>query len=371
MTWLLLAMLGASILSWNTSLDRIEATQEYVEYTIEQQKIQEQKDIDQQKILEENFVEWFIARLQTLKKIKYRLWHFDTDEKKFDCVWLFKWFAVEKWLLSVEEASYINSTVMYLLANPKPLSQAKRWDITYRQPIWDEPLKHIAFVTRDYNPKEWGIWIIDNAPWNWGKVEERFLKMRWDVFVGRWKIKIGSNTFIEIAKNKWLTYESLRQYEWYYAMTRYYAPVSWQSTYAPYSATYEEALQMNCWGNCANMAGKKTEYTDTNRAVACPSQFELWQNIKLVDDSWYERLVKCQDRGWSIKGKRLDLFAGIWEEGLLNIKNNVVPGGSQHVYTFNLLSKPINEQKTTLHITDSAGHFAYIQSSRKQNKWTK
>lgn len=364
MTWLLLAMLGASILSWNSSLDRIEATQEYVEYTIEQQKIQEQKDIDQQKILEENFVEWFIARPQSLKKIKYRLWHFDADEKKFDCVWLFKWFAVEKWLLSIEEASYINSTVMYLLANPKPLSQAKRWDITYRDPIWDEPLKHIAFITRDYNPKEWGIWIIDNAPWNWGKIEERFLKMRWDVFVGRWKIKIGSNPFIEIAKNKNLEYNPIREYQWYFEMSRYYVPEPNQTSYAPYDISYEAALQRNCGWDCKNMAGKKTEYSDINKSIACPKEYKLWDKFRMVDDAWYERLVTCTDRGGDIKNKRLDLFAWFGEEWYQNIRQNKVPGWSQHLYLFNPLSKPKNESNKILRVLNTNGDVAYITKAK-------
>lgn len=360
MTWLLLALMWA-IGSWYVSpMDELEIQEQLlIAYQEEQQKLKDEQ-IKQDKILNDIFVGWFIDWLLTLWKIKYRLWHYDVDEKKFDCVGLFKGYAVSRWLLTQPEADYINSYVMYKLGKPKTLSEAKKWDVTFRMPLPWETLRHIAIISRDYNKNDGGVWIVDNAPWNGWKVEERFLQMWWDVFVGKWKIKIASNPFIEIANHKWLQYSWLREYEWYFNMTRYYAPVSWQSTYEPYSHSYEEALTMNCGWDCGKMAWKKTEYSDTNKVVSCPMEYKLGQILRIVDDSWYERLVKCADRWGAIHWKKLDLFAWIGEEWLQNMIQNKVPSWSQHVYKFNYEPKPKNEPTKTLHILNSDGDYSYF-----------
>ena len=178
MTWLLLAIIMPVLaVSHTNSIEEFERMNEAQAFITEQQLLQEEQtriQAEKEKDLNETMTEWFITRMEWLGRINYRLGHFSEAENKFDCSWLFKAYAVRRGLLSEEEAGYVNSTVLYLLATPKKLSQAKRWDITYRSPLWDETLKHLAVITRDYNPSEWVIWIIDNAPWNWWKVEESF-----------------------------------------------------------------------------------------------------------------------------------------------------------------------------------------------------
>lgn len=366
-TWLILLSLVMPLMVWHETVSEELLRQEQaVAYIVEEQrrleeeqKLQEEKE----KLQHETIVEWLILRLESLGKIRYRSWRFDIEANAFDCSGLIKWYWVARGIFSVSEASQVNSTVLYLLGQKKQLWEAKRWDITYRHPL-DWGPKHVAVVTRDYNSSDWGIWIIDNAPWNGGKVEERFIKMRWDIFVGRWKILIASNPLLEVAKNKWLEFEPLRSYQWYFRMSRYYAPEPNQTSYAPYDIDYESALIRNCWGDCSNMAGKPTKLEDINKTIACPIEYPMGSQFRMIDDAGYERVVKCHDRGWDIKGKRIDLFAWFGEDGYQNIRQNRVPSGSQHIYLFTLHSKPINETKIRLRIDDSFGNYSYVPSTR-------
>ena len=83
MTGLLLTLL--SVIN-NDDMARLKATERYIDTVIEQQVIQEQSATEQEEILNTTFREGFIYRLSTLSNLKYRLGHFDVDEKKFDCV---------------------------------------------------------------------------------------------------------------------------------------------------------------------------------------------------------------------------------------------------------------------------------------------
>lgn len=74
------------------------------------------------------------------------------------------------------------------------------------------------------------------------------------------------------------------------------------------------------------MAGKPTQLEDINKTIACPPEYPLGSKFKMIDDAGYERLVHCYDRGGSIKGKRIDLFAGFGEDGYQNMRQNRVPG---------------------------------------------
>ena len=89
-------------------------------------------------------------------------------------------------------------------------------------------------------------------------------------------------------------------------------------------------------------------------------EYKLGQILRIVDDSWYERLVKCADRWGAIHWKKLDLFAWIGEEWLQNMIQNKVPSWSQHVYKFNYEPKPKNEPTKTLHILNSDGDYSYF-----------
>lgn len=356
MTWLELLALVAPLLVGNTTpVDDLNNMVEAQTYIIEEQRLEEEK----QKLLNETFTEWFITWLEEVWRIRYRLWRFSEEDNKFDCVWLFKAYAVKRGLLSEQEAGYINSTVMYLLSTPKKLWEAKRWDITYRSPLWDETLKHIAVVSRDYDSSEWGIRIIDNMPWNWGIIEERFLILRWDRYIGRRKIMVGSNPFVEIANQKWLEYEPLRSYEGMYNLSRYYSPVEWQDSY--FNGSYESDYNMNCSWSCLSTAnGTKLNNSLVEKVVACPQTYPMW--TKLMIEDWME--VTCADRWGSIEGKRLDVRAGIGQEWLDNIKQNKVVTGKRNIYKQNLHSKPINETKVRLRINDSFGNYSYVNSTR-------
>jgi 3D (Asp-Asp-Asp) domain-containing protein len=360
-TWLVLLSLVLPLMVWHETISEELIRQEQaVSYIVEeQQRVAEEQKLqeEKQKLLNETMTEWFIARMEELGSIKYILWHFDELEKKFDCVWLFKAYAIKRGLLNSQEASYINSTVMYLLGNKKTLSQAVRWDVTYRSPLWDSP-KHIAMVTRDYDPSDWGLWIIDVQPWNWGKVEERFIQMRWDVFVGKRKILIASNPFVEIAKNKWLEFSPMREYMWYYHLSRYYSPVEWQDNY--FNGSYEADYSMNCSWDCLVTAnGTRLHNWLVEKVIACPQNYAMWTKLQIED--WFE--VTCADRWWSIQGKRLDIRAGVGQEWLNNIKQNKVVTGRRHIYKQNLHSKPINETKIRLRIDDHFGNYSYVAST--------
>lgn len=361
-TWLILLSLVVPVIAGhNTPVEDLIRMEEAQAHIIEQQMIlAEKQKIEQehQKMQHETITEWLILRLESLGRIRYRSWRFDIEANAFDCSGLIKAYGVYREILTEQEAWQINSTMLYLLAKPKKISDAKRWDITYRSPISDGP-RHVAVVTRDYDPNEGGIWIIDNAPGNGGKVEERFIQMRGDVFVWKWKILIASNPLYEIAQKKELEYEPLRSYQWYFGMTRYYAPAPNQTSYEPYDKTYEDALRRNCGWDCTNMASKPTKTEDINKTISCPPEYDIGSKFKMIDDAWYERIVTCYDRGGDIKGKRIDLFAWFGENWYQNLRQNRVPSWSQHLYLFTLHSKPINEPKATLRILNSNGDFTY------------
>ena len=111
-------------------------------------------------------------------------------------------------------------------------------------------------------------------------------------------------------------------------LSRYYTPVKNQKKY-PYNKTYEKAFAMNCHGDCLSTAsGYKLSEKDAFKVVACP------KSIKLGSKLYVEGLgeVRCEDRGGAIKGKRLDLWAGIGDKGVSNIINNPQTAGKHKVY---------------------------------------
>jgi 3D (Asp-Asp-Asp) domain-containing protein len=315
----------------------------------EEQKLQEQKE----ELLHETITEGLILRLEWLDKIRYRSGRFDPTDNAFDCSWLIKWYWVLREILSEQEAVHINSTMLYLLWNKKQLSQAKRWDITYRNPLDDWP-KHVAVITRDYDETEWWLWIIDNAPWNNGRVEERFIQMNWNIFVGKRKILIASNPLVEIAKNKWLEFEPLRSYQWVYNLSRYYTPVEWQDSY--FNGSYEADFNMNCSWDCTITAnGTKLTNDLVEKIASCPPTYPLWTKLRIED--WIE--VTCVDRGWSIEGKRLDVWAWLGIDWLNNIKQNKVITWYRNIYKYTLHSKPLNKSNIRLRIINAKWDYLY------------
>lgn len=102
-----------------------------------------------------------------------------------------------------------------------------------------------------------------------------------------------------------------------FSVSRYYTPVRGQSVY--YRDTYEQDFKVNCHGDCFTTAwGYKLKPSDALKVVACPPKYEL--GTKFWIDGYGELL--CVDRGGAIKGNRIDVWAGIAEEGLVNIRDS-------------------------------------------------
>jgi len=346
----------APMVLWQTIVsDEMLRIQEAQALIIEQQQIIEEekrKEEEYQEDLHETMTEWFIHRMESLYWIKYTLWWFDIEKKKFDCVWLFKAYAMMRWLLSYDEAKYINSYVMTHLWEEKSIRDAVRWDVTYWHPLWDD-YRHIAMVTRDYDESEWWLWIIDNL---WTKPQERFIRLsRRNTYLWRWKIELHTSPFVAIANNKELKYEPLWSYEGMYNLSRYYAPIEWQENY--FAENYEQEYKMNCSGDCFVTANwYRLWKDDVEKIAACPPNYPFWTELRIED--WIT--IECQDRWWAIQWKRLDIRAGIGQSWRNNIAYQRVVTGRRNIYKKNLHSKPINEPKKILRVLDSRGNYDYI-----------
>ena len=114
-----------------------------------------------------------------------------------------------------------------------------------------------------------------------------------------------------------------------FRFTRYYSPVKWQK-FRYTSETYD--FNMNCQGNCLRTADwHELKQEEAWKVVACPKDFPSWTRI-YIENYWE---VVCHDRGaWINKDKNgvyhLDLWCGIWEQGVLNIKDQ-----KQKTYCYN------------------------------------
>ena len=356
MTWAILLAYIAPMVLWvqyaSDDMNRIQEAQAVV--IEEQNRIEEEKRIiqEKEKDLEETMTEWFLSWLDTLEWIRYRLGRFDIESNAFDCVWLFKAYAVMRWLLTVDEAKYINSYVMANLGKDKQLYEAVRWDVTYWKPLWDYS-RHIAFVSRDYNEDDGWLWIVDSLDWD---PKERFIRLRRWIYIGKRKVSVKSSPFVEIALNKWLEYEPLRNYEWVYNLSRYYSPMPGQDKYYLWQ-TYEQDLAMNTsWNPLVTADWTTLDNSMIEKIIACPPEYPLGTTFMIED--WIE--VRCADRWWSIKWKRLDIRAGIGMQWLDNIEHNKVVTWRRNIYRKTLHSKPINEPTKSLRILDSRGNYSYI-----------
>jgi len=97
-------------------------------------------------------------------------------------------------------------------------------------------------------------------------------------------------------------------------ITRYYTPVRGQLRY--FRKTYEEDFVVNCHGDCLSTANSyKLKKSDAFKIAACPPGIAFGTRIEIEGIG----VVTCQDRGGAIKNKRLDVWAGIGEEALLNL----------------------------------------------------
>lgn len=363
-TWLVfLAYVAPMVLGMQVGSDDMQRITEAQAVMVEQQlMIEEEKRIEAeyQDDLHETMTEWFIQRMESLDWIHYRLWRFDIESNKFDCVWLFKAYAMMRWLLDYDEAKYINSYVMSHIWDKKDLRDAKRWDVTYRHPLWDD-YRHIAMVTKEYDPAEWWLRIIDNL---WSKPKHRFIRLHNGVYLWRRKVTVHSNPFVTLANKKWLKYEPLWSYEWMYNLSRYYSVMPDQERYY-LGQTYEQDFAMNCHWDCLTTAWW-VKLTDelVEKVVACPKKYKIWTKFRIED--WIE--VTCVDRWWAIDWKRLDIRAGIWIQWLENIEQNRVVTWRRNIYKQNLHSKPINETNTLFVVLNNRGDTKYIIIDTEKNK---
>lgn len=97
-------------------------------------------------------------------------------------------------------------------------------------------------------------------------------------------------------------------------ITRYYTPIKDQKRY--FSGNFANDFYVNCSGDCLVTAnGYRLAEKDEYKVVACPSTIKFGTHLHI--DGIGE--VVCHDRGGAIKGKRLDVWAGIGDRGLDNI----------------------------------------------------
>jgi len=114
-----------------------------------------------------------------------------------------------------------------------------------------------------------------------------------------------------------------------YGISRYYSPVEGQDMY--YYKTYAQDYKINCQGDCMVTAdGYHLDKAKPFTVAACPPNMEFGTVLEIEGIG----KVTCHDRGGAIKGKRIDLHAGVGMPGLENImlmKN----GGDRKVYLIN------------------------------------
>lgn len=103
-------------------------------------------------------------------------------------------------------------------------------------------------------------------------------------------------------------------------ISSYYTPVKGQTNY--YLGSYQADYNINCQGDCFTTAsGVQLTQSMKYQIVACPPEFPIGTKFQITlpeDHKWWAGktwIVTCWDRGGSIKGKRIDLWAGIGQVG--------------------------------------------------------
>jgi len=130
---------------------------------------------------------------------------------------------------------------------------------------------------------------------------------------------------------EWIADKSL----WEYNLSRYYSMLPWQESYL-YGRTYKQELIEQFAGDPdVTMPADWVRYThdDRMKAVACPPNIKLWSKLYLqpLDWKWPWLVVTCRDRGGAIKGRRIDMYCGVWQDAV-NEWNTCVTG-RRKVYT--------------------------------------
>jgi len=93
-------------------------------------------------------------------------------------------------------------------------------------------------------------------------------------------------------------------------VSTYYTPHRGQTHY--WNGSYAQEFYINCQGDCLSTAsGYKLSEKDISKVVACPPSFKFGTVLEIEDVG----RVVCRDRGGAIKGRRLDLWVGIGQDG--------------------------------------------------------
>lgn len=116
-------------------------------------------------------------------------------------------------------------------------------------------------------------------------------------------------------------------------ISRYYTPERGQDKY--FHGSYEQDYYINCQGDCTITAdGTDLTQEEPFTVVACPRYESGHLRLEFGTKLYIEGIgeVVCHDTGGAIIGNRLDLWAGIGQEGLDNIYNNPQMSGWKKIY---------------------------------------
>lgn len=118
-------------------------------------------------------------------------------------------------------------------------------------------------------------------------------------------------------------------------VTRYYTPVPGQKSYYRKEG-YEADFKVNCSGDCLVTAdGYRLKPEDAFKVAACPPYYTTndGKRVEVPFGTKFEiegiGVVVCHDRGSAIKNKKLDVWAGVGDTGLQNIRTT--KGGPRKV----------------------------------------
>lgn len=231
MTWLLLWVLGLAStwlvypIQWavDPAVEILEQHQQYIEDEMLRNHIAEQQAI---------IIDDYFLFLDKIGKIKYARWCMGeytppvrSEEKQkrvkcsdnaFDCAGLVKAYGIAKGIITQDEARRYSSQSLMSLATKKHATLAQRWDWTSRQWFGDRATwslsTHFAMISRDYTGGN-TLRVYDNVNGpNNNKLGERALHVAvvGDKFyyLGKYRISVYTNWFVEEAKKRWVTVES-------------------------------------------------------------------------------------------------------------------------------------------------------------------
>jgi len=126
-------------------------------------------------------------------------------------------------------------------------------------------------------------------------------------------------------------------------ITRYYTPTldqeyylhnlqgKWVGKFYPNNRqerkqAYEQDFKINCYGDCLSTAsGTRLTNKQADWVVACPKKYKFNTIFE-----WQGKKRKCWDRGGTIKTNRLDVWMGVGDIGLKNMRE-IKNGGKQNV----------------------------------------